>query len=164
MAEFRFTNEHRTSEVGKVIDALRRPRLWIPTTNDYPSHEEWLGKTEADIAAGRKRAMISYYDNEAVAAIVYRRHETLNNVVEIRNISVVPEARGRLIGSFALVNTELEAVRHDFPGTDTLMVDTKISNAEMIGFLENHGYSVQEIADLYMQGTELDAVLAKSLV
>jgi ribosomal protein S18 acetylase RimI-like enzyme len=163
MAEFRFTNEHRLSEVGKVIDVLKRPRLWIPTNDDYPAHGQWLEKTEAEIAAGTKRAMISYYNNEAVAAIVYRRHETQNNVVEIRNISVVPEARGRLIGSFALVNTELEAVRHDFPDTETITVDTKISNAEMIGFLENHGYSVQEIANLYDQSTGPDAILAKHM-
>lgn len=163
MAEFRFTNEHRSSEVGKVIDVLRRPRLWVPTAADYPDHDQWLQRTEADIASGKKRAMISYYDGEPVAAIVYRRHPEHTNVVEIRNISVVPEARGRLIGSFALVNTELEAVQHDFPETDTLMLDTKTSNTEMIGFLERHGYGIQEVADLYGLGAGLDAVLVKSI-
>jgi len=164
MAEFRITNEHSPSEVGNVIDVLRRPRIWIPTQVDYPDHQVWLDKTEAQIASGKKRAFLAYNGIEPIGSVVYQRHEQQPDVLEIRSISVVPESNGRYVGSFILRNTEIEGAANDFPGVDTVMVDTKVSNTEMIDFLLKHGYVVVEITDLYQQGAGLDAVLTKTLV
>ena len=49
------------------------------------------------------------------------------------------------MGSFLLRNTELEAVRHEFPDCTDVMVDTKVSNAPMIGFLINQGYQIEDL-------------------
>jgi N-acetylglutamate synthase-like GNAT family acetyltransferase len=162
MAEFRFTNEHKASEVGNVISVLRRPRLWIPTETDYPGHSTWLEKVEDQIQTGKKRAMLAYIAGKPVGAVVYQRHEQSPNVVEVRNISVSPDSTHRGIASFLLRNTEIEAVSVDFPGTDTIMVDTKITNPEMIQFLETRRYELAGIADLYETGTP-DAVFTKPL-
>lgn len=163
MAEFRFTNEHRPSEAGKVASVLARPRLWIPTKQDYPDFDTWLMKTEAQIAGNNKRAMLSYAGSQPVGAVIYQRHETLPNTISIRNISVSPDSQGRYIGSFLLRNTEIEASQHDFPECTDVIVDTKITNSHMINFLVAHGYRVDEVADLYGLNAGLDAVLVKSI-
>lgn len=163
MAKFRITNEHRRSEVGNVIDVLRRPRLWIPTDKDYPDHGSWLEKTEFEIGTDKKRAFLAYSSSKPVGTIVYQRHEDSPEVLEIRNISILPEAQGRYLGSFLLRNTEIEGATNDFPDVTKIMVDTKTTNTGMICFLIEHGYGVHEITDLYGLGTGLDVVLIKSL-
>lgn len=163
MAEFRITNEPSASKVGNVIDVLRRPRLWIPTQADYPYHQAWLEKTAAQIASDKKRAFLAYSGNDPIGTIVYQRHEQCPDVLEVRNISVDPKQNGRYIGSFLLRNMEIEGATNDFPGVRKVMVDTKATNTGMINFLLRHGYVIEELTDLYQQGTGLDAVLAKEL-
>ena len=163
MIEVRFSNDHSARQRSDVVAVLRQPRLWIPTAEDYPRHAEWLDKTESEVANGTKRAMLGYSDQQPVGAIVYRKHEDLNNVVEIRNISICPLVQGRLFGSFMLRQAEIDAVQNDFAGIDTFSVDTKITNTGMIGFLESEGYEITDIADLYQDGTGEDAILTKSV-
>jgi ribosomal protein S18 acetylase RimI-like enzyme len=163
MADFRFTNEHTSDEVGNVIDVLRRPRLWIPTQKDYPDYDAWLEKTEAEIASDKKRAMLAYMGRQPVGAVIYQRHKEQPRTIEIKNISVSPHTQGRHIGSFMLRNSEIEAIRNDFPDADRLIVDTKVTNADMINFLVNHGYRIHEVTSLYGPESGLDAVLTKSV-
>jgi ribosomal protein S18 acetylase RimI-like enzyme len=163
MAEFRFTNEHSSSELGNVIDVLRRPRLWVPTEADYPDHAAWLEKVEAQLGTNQKRAMVAYDTTTPIGAVVYQRHLECPKILEIRNISVAPESHGRYMGSFLLRNTEIEGIGNDFPGVDTVMVDTKVTNTGMITFLLHHGYKVEEVADLYGKETGLDVVLTKPI-
>lgn len=162
MAEFRITNEHSSSEVGNVIGLMERPRLWVPET-DYPDYYEWLQKTEAQVNSGKKRAMLAYSGREPVGTVVYQQHENRPNTVEIRNISVSPDMRGRYIGSFLLRNTEVDAINEDFPECNQVMVDTKITNTDMIAFLLRHGYQLEEITDLYGLSAGQDAVFTKPL-
>lgn len=164
MIEARFSNDHSTRQLGDVMTVLGQPRLLIPTSVDYPRHDEWLDETEAEIADGTKRAMLGYSGHDPVAVIVYRRHETQDNVVKIRNISVSPVAQRRLFGTFMLRLVQEDVTQNDFPGVDTFVVDTKITNPGMIGFLEGLGWVVTGIADLYQDGTGEDVVLTKSLV
>jgi ribosomal protein S18 acetylase RimI-like enzyme len=84
--------------------------------------------------------------------------------LEIKNISVDPEAEGRYIGSFLLRNSEIEAAKVDFPDIEHVTIDTKRTNQGMVEFLLDHGYQLQEVTDLYGTGTGLDAVFTKSLV
>jgi ribosomal protein S18 acetylase RimI-like enzyme len=162
MRDFRFSNEHSSGLHEGAIDVLSRPRLWIPE-DDYPDYYEWLEKVEAQLEDGRKRAMVAYSGRQAVGAIVYQRHEANLDTVEIKNISVQPDMRGRYVGSFLLSNTAVAATGYDFPECDRLMVDTKISNTDMINFLIRHGYTITEICDLYYLGAGDDAVMTKSI-
>ncbi|MDB5160648.1 MAG: hypothetical protein JWO96_28 [Candidatus Saccharibacteria bacterium] len=163
MTEFRITNEHRPSDLGSIVGLLESPRLWVPTHQDYPKHNEWLQKAEAQIADDSKRAMLAYSGREPVGTVIYQRHQTRPGVVEVKNISVSPISRGRYFGSFLLRNTEIEATTQDFPNCTAVMVDTKITNTDMITFLHGQGYRLEEITDLYGQDAGLDAVLVKSL-
>lgn len=163
MKEFRFTNEHTSSQIADITDLLRKPRLWVPTERDYPNHNDWLGKTEAQLQSNTKRAMVARMGRETIGAIVYQRDPHLNSQLEIRNISVSPDARGRYAGAFMLRNTEIEAVRNDFPGVETITIDTKEANQEMIAFLLSQDYQVADVLDLYGLGAGLDVVLTKSV-
>lgn len=164
MTEFRFNNDHNSAEVSDIIDVLRQPRLWIPTERDYPNHASWLDKTEALITSGKKRVMAAYMGQDAIGAVVYQRSDDQPISLEIRNISVSTDARGRYVGAFLLRNTEIEAVQNDFPDIEEFVVDTKVSNIEMIAFLKSQGYTVKEIKDIYGLNTGLDVVLSKSVI
>ena len=163
MINLRFSNELSKSQLGDVMKVLSRPRLWIPTSADYPRHQEWLDKSEAQIAEGSKRALLAYADNTPVGAIVYRRHETEEKTVEIRNISIDPAIRGQLFGAFMLRQVETDVLANEYPKADTFVVDTKINNTSMISFLENQGYRRSNTLDLYQDGTGMDAILVKTL-
>ena len=94
MQDFRFSNEHSPTEVSGIVDVLRRPRLYIPTAKDYPNHNDWLEKVEAQMASGSKRAMAAYMGKGAVGAVVYQRMPGNARILEVRNISVADSARG----------------------------------------------------------------------
>lgn len=164
MADFRFTNEHSSGDLGNIADVLMRPRLWIPTEADYPGHGEWVQKTEAQLANEEKRAMVAYKGRTPIGTIVYQRHQIRPNTVEIKNVSVSDDARGRFVGSFLLRNVEIESVLYDFPDCDTIVGDTKLTNTEVIRFVRKHGYMLEGVADLYGTGTKLDAIFSKTTV
>ena len=163
MVDFHITNELSNPQIADVTDLLRKPRLWIPTEKDYPSHRDWLDKSEAQLASGSKRAMTAYMGSKAIGTVIYQRDPQSPSNLEIRNISVSPDARGRYVGAFLLRNAEVEAVQHDFPGVERISVDTKATNVEMINFLLSQGYEIEDIKDLYGVGTGLDAVVSKSV-
>lgn len=160
MRDVRFTNEHDTASAGNVIDVLKRPRLWIPTT-DYPDYPLWLDKVEAELDTQAKRAMLAYSGTEPVGVVLYQRHKEQSDTVEIKNISVSPDVRGRYFGSFLLRNVEAEALGSDFPTCSKMVVDTKLSNFDMINFLLKHRYRPTLITDLYRLGGGEDIVLTK---
>ena len=164
MEDILFRNEHKESELGNVCDVLTRPRLWVPTSLDYPSHGEWVEKVEAQLGNGQKRAMLAYRGNVPIGVCVYQRHPNIPGAIEIKNLSVTPDAQGRYIGAFLLRNTELEGTQNDFPECYILIGDTKITNLEMINFLIGQGYFPQEITDLYKTDTSLDITLTKTLL
>jgi ribosomal protein S18 acetylase RimI-like enzyme len=167
MIEIKFSNDHSPRQRSKVMTVLKLPRLWIPTAADYPRHDEWLDKTESEIADGTRGAMLGCSDHNPVGAIIYRRHKTQGNVVELRNISISPSVRGRLFGAFMLRQVEVDVtLNNEFVGIDTFSVDTKVTNTGMIGFLESQGYSytLADIADLYHDGTGDDVTLTKLLI
>lgn len=143
---------------------LRRPRLWIPTEADYPRHSEWLDKVEAEVLDGSRRAFLARNGLTPTGVLVYKRDDDDPTILKIRNISVPPEERGRFVASYMLRNVELEIGPEDYPGVSSVVIDTKLSNREMLEFLIWHGYSLTEVTDLYQDGTGLDAVLTKSLL
>lgn len=160
MRDFRFTNELNTHELGDTIGVLRRPRLWVPEA-DYPDYHYWLDKAEAELANGSKRAMLAYAGREPIGAVLYQRYKEDAMSVEIKNISVSPDMRGRYIGAFMLRNTEAEALAFDYPGSRRMVVDTKAANAGMVGFLLRQGYQPQGATDLYGLGAGIDITFAK---
>jgi len=161
MKEFRFVNELGSREIGDTIGVLEKPRLWIPET-DYPDYYFWLEKVEEELGKDLKRGLLAYAGKEPVGAVLYQRHKGLDGTVEIKNISVSPDMRGRYFGAFMLRNVEMEALNFEYPDCDRIMVDTKTTNNDMIGFLLRQGYEPKTRTDLYGLGTGEDIVFTKS--
>jgi ribosomal protein S18 acetylase RimI-like enzyme len=160
MTNIRFTNELDFQDTQQVVGVLRSERLWIPTGKDYPRHAEWLGKTEYELLEGDKQAFLASVDRSPCGVIVYRSDPDNSQVVDIRNISITPQKRGILIGSFML--RQVERAAHEKQAS-TLRVDTKIGNEAMIQFLTEQGYDIKGIEDLYGDGTGEDVVMEKSV-
>lgn len=164
MQDFRFTNEHRPGGAGEIVSFLEKPRLWIPSTADYPDHFDWLDKVGTQLEREQKRAMVAYHGRNIVGTIVYQRHVTQPSTLEIKNLSVIPTSEGRYVGSFLLRNVEIEGSQNDFPGCSRIVFDTKTTNTGIISFGTRHGYRLLEVTDLYGLGAGEDAVFAKSVV
>ncbi|MDB5170433.1 MAG: hypothetical protein JWO35_127 [Candidatus Saccharibacteria bacterium] len=162
MANFQFTNEHRMSDVGNIIGVLEKPRLWVPES-DYPDYYYWLEKVESELGTQQKRAMLAYAGAVPVGVVLYQKHRTRHNTVEIKNISVSPDQRGRYVGSFLLKNAEVEALNSDYPECTSVVVDTKATNTGMVDFLVRHRYAPAGVTDLYGLGAGDDILFAKTL-
>ena len=94
MLDIRFSNQPNGRNIDAASELLVRPRLWVPG-GDYPAHAEWVDMTLAQIEEERKRAMVAYIGDEQVGVLVYQRHKTDPLKLEIKNLSIEPQARGR---------------------------------------------------------------------
>lgn len=163
MREFLMRNDLQPRHIGDAIGVLTEPRFGI-TEGSYPDYSYWIEKVADQLGKNEKRAMMMYWGQNAVGTILYQRHRTEKLTVEIKNISVSPGAEGRHIASFMLRNVEHEATQNDFPGCNRILVDTKVSNRDMIGFLFDQGYTPIATADLYELGAGQDIVFEKNIM
>ncbi|MFH0912334.1 MAG: GNAT family N-acetyltransferase [Patescibacteria group bacterium] len=159
--DFRFTNEYPTSQLDEVVAYLLGPRLWIPQT-DYPDFGEWAERTYQELLRGGKRAMVATARNkEIVGVTIYQRHRKRADYLEIKNLTVRPDQRGRYLASFLLRNTEIEGSR-EF-GVQAVVCDAKANNVAVRWFLKKHRYHVSGRENLYNLGAGDDLVYAKDL-
>ena len=159
----RFTDEMNPRNAAGVIDVLRAPRLWIPTVADYGArHGEWLGKVEHGLIDGTRHALHARVGRQSVGAIVYRPNESDLRIIDIRNISIHPDVKGRRFGTFMLRNIEMLA-QEQYADVERFRIDTKATNTEMLSFLSEQGYGLTSVSDLYGDGKP-DVVLEKSLI
>lgn len=164
MRDFRFTNETSGRNTDATATLLVQPRLWIPG-GDYPDHMRWREKALEEIKQGSKRTMLALWGSDPVGQIIYQRHPQDPAIVEIRNISIEPHARGRLIASFLLRQVEAEA-SIEFPGATTLVGDTKVTNTGLLAFAASHGYSAQLMQQLdspYAHNGTPDVAFSKTI-
>ncbi|WKZ28694.1 MAG: GNAT family N-acetyltransferase [Patescibacteria group bacterium] len=160
--DIRFTNELHPSRHDELVDYLRGPRLGMPKRH-YPDYDDWLGRVHAELGKQQKRAIVALDGGNVVGAVVYQRHKQQSDVLEIRNVTVRPDMRGRYVASFLVRNLEIEGLR-DFPGVTRILCDAKRENREIRLFLLQHRYVVAGALDLYGLGAGEDLVFSKSLL
>lgn len=158
--EFKFTNEYPLHRVDEIISYLTGPRLWIPQ-NDYPDFFDWAQKAHRELKKELKRATIALCNNDVVGVVVYQKDKIIKDALEIKNITVRPDKRGRYIASFLLRNTEIEGV--DEFKSSSIICDAKARNLEMMYFLQKHGYRITGKNDLYQLNTGQDLVYKKDV-
>ena len=152
------TNEFKLSKIDEIVDYLSKPRLWVPKL-DYPDYSNWMNQVHAQIRNESKRAMTAIEDGRIIGTVLYQKHKILQDTLEIKNISISPEKKGRHIASFLLRNAEIEGLR-DY-NSRRVMVDTKANNIDMRSFLLSCRYRVLKEQDLYNLGSGLDVVFTK---
>lgn len=158
--KFTFTNNFPISRVDEVVSYILGPRLWI-LSRDYPDILNWAEKAHQELKRQSKRVMVALDHNQIIGATVYQCHKQKPGALELKNITVRPEARGRYIASFLLRNTEIEGQR-DF-GSSHILLDTKATNFAIRFFLTKHRYQRLEQLDLYRLGAGEDVVYRKDL-
>ena len=158
--DFRFTTEYSLSRLDEIIVYLMGPRLWIPHT-DYPDFGEWAERSYQEIKKERKRAIIALSQDQIVGVIVYQQHKKFSESLELKNLTVRPDQRGRHIASFLIRNAEVEGLK-EFKATNVLC-DVKASNFGVRLFLLKHQYHIVTETDLYLLGTGNDIVFRKDL-
>ena len=156
--EFRFTNEFPLARLDEMISFMAGPRLWVPRS-DYPDFLSWADKTYREIRRETKRAMIALMGRELVGLTVYQAHRKMPDALEIKNLTVRPDARGRHIASFLMRNTELEGAREY--GASSVVCDAKSDNLPVRYFLTRCGYRAVGRQDLYHLGSGDDTVFTK---
>lgn len=155
-----FSNEFPLSRTDEIVDYLSGPRLWIPKV-DYPDYDDWLQKVYRQLRGGEKRAIIAMDGRTLMGTIIYQKHQTLSDTLEIKNLTVRPDKQGRYIASFLLRNAEVEG-SHDFK-TSLTSCDTKKNNFAVRMFLFKNGYIIKGEDDLYKLNSGNDIVFGKNL-
>lgn len=93
--------------------------------------------------------------------MVYQRHKAVPSALEIKNITVRPDMRGRFIAGFLLRNAEIEGAA-DY-GVREVIVDAKARNVAIRAYLWRQGYRRRGEEDLYGLGAGQDVVYGKRL-
>jgi ribosomal protein S18 acetylase RimI-like enzyme len=158
--EITFTSDRTPPRADELVEYLRGPRLWIPRI-DYPDFDAWSEKVHAQLKSEEKRALIALSGGAVVGAVVYQRHRSEAGALEIKNLTVRPDMRGRFIARFLLRNAEIEG-GSDY-GASRVVLDAKASNVALRTYLFGQGYAVREVVDLYGLGTGRDVVYHKRL-
>src|SRR5208282_2454062 len=149
LVEFTFTSEGTGGRADELVDYLRGPRLWIPQV-DYPDFDGWADKVHQQLKSEEKRALVALSYRNIVGAIVYQRHKTVTSALEIKNLTVRPDMRGRFIARFLLRNAEIEGAA-DYDVSEVL-IDAKARNIALRAYLLGQGYHVRGVEDLYGLG------------
>lgn len=157
--DFRFTSDGSAQRADEVVSYLRGPRLWIPRP-DYPDIDEWLEKVHRQLKLETKRALVALHRGDVVGAVLFQKHLAAEETLEIKNITVRPDMRGRHIASFLLRNAEIEGCK-DFRAR-RIWVDAKERNTGIRAFLFQNGYLPSAPVDLYGHGAGADIVYSKA--
>lgn len=158
--DFRFTTDYPFSRLDEIVAYLAGPRLWIPKT-DYPDFLDWANRSYEELRTETKRAMLALEGNDIAGITIFQRHKKYKEALEIKNLTVRPESRGRYIASFLLRNTEIEGAR-EF-GSSLILCDAKSKNLSIRTFLFTNHYSAVQKGDIYgIEGGE-DAVYRKRI-
>lgn len=156
--DFRFTNEYPVSKLDEIVSYLLGPRLWIPHS-DYPDFLDWAERAHQELKKEQKRALVAVENNDIVGVTIYQRHKQHPDALEIKNLTVRPDKRGRYIASFLLRNSEIEGTA-EF-GSREIVCDAKKNNLPIRFFLERNHYNPIARADLYGKSGGEDIVFKK---
>lgn len=158
---FQFTNEYAISRLDEIVNYLMGPRLWIPQ-GDYPDFLDWADKVHRELKTESKRAMVALENNDIVGVTVYQRHKLHSDALEIKNLTVRPDRRGRYIASFLLRNSEIEGAK-DFK-SNRVLCDAKAQNWPIRHFLLKNKYRIISKENLYCKGGGDDLVYIKPVL
>jgi ribosomal protein S18 acetylase RimI-like enzyme len=159
--DFRFTNNYPVSQLEEIVEYLVGPRLWIPNT-DYPDFLDWASRTYEEFRKESKRALLALSGNEIVGLMIYQPHRRNLDALEIKNLTVRPDKRGRYIASFLLRNAEIDGAK-EFK-KNRIIYDAKANNFAIRKFLLTNHYRILGRADLYGIGAGEDLIYEKKLV
>ena len=78
----------------------------------YPRYDSWVQKTEHELAAGYKGAVMCFSFGKLAGDLVYQPHKSIPRFLEIKNARVDSRVGWRNVGSFMFKQVEVEARKH----------------------------------------------------
>lgn len=149
---FNFRTIESMDDLRRGIDFLSKQDL------SYPNYNLWVEKAEAELVSGVKTGILAFSEGIVVGDLIYQAHKEFPRVRELKNLRVHPNLRDRYFANFMLKQAEMD-LGVDF---DSLMIDARENNFQMINFLESAGYNKFEFVNLYENNLR-DVVLTKSI-
>lgn len=154
---FSFTTD---LDLKRTMDLLASPRLWISRAA-YPDFGDWLGRAAMELDRGIKHGIYCYFDEKLVGAAIYQRHKTISSFLELKNLTVLPEAGRRFVASFLVRNVEIEGSK-EFKPTH-IVCDAKRDNVAIQQFLVGNKYRATATLDLYGLNAGADILYMKEM-
>jgi ribosomal protein S18 acetylase RimI-like enzyme len=142
------TSAESIKEIRMTVDFLARQPL------DYPKYQEWVGRAEAELFQGHKRALLAFLDGHLVADLVWQPHKQVSQLLEIKNLRVHPRVRQRDFGRFLLRQVET------LPGFAGIICDVRENETGIRDFMVRCGYTIAAKLPLY-ESTKADLILTK---
>ena len=138
-------------EIRLTVDFLAGQPL------NYPKYQEWVGRAEAELFKGHKRAILAFLDGHLVADLVWQPHKQVSQLLEIKNLRVHANVRQREFGRFLLKQVET------MPGYAGIICDVQAEETGIRDFMVRCGYNIAATVPLY-DSEKADLVLVKPLV
>ena len=168
MIDLRISDDPTPRNLDMAFDLLRGGE---GANKDYPGHDGWVEVTIENMRLGLgKVALIASYNGVPMALVIYQRHPDMPNMVEVKNMTLTPQLiRSNLPGLPGLLLQTLDkSVTDTYPETQTLVADTKASNARVIRLAEQNGWEVAATTMLVGSGKfghngKPDVVLTKDV-
>jgi ribosomal protein S18 acetylase RimI-like enzyme len=135
----------------------------VPLDLGYKGWNDWLGKVEAELFSGQKRAILGFSEQglsrQLVSYLIWQGHKTMKSFAEFKSARVHPEFRGRLILPFSLRQAEHEAAQ---AGYQYAILDARADNTKVLSTLVKSGFEINFSTNLY-EPDKRDIVLVKDL-
>lgn len=151
--------------VSEITERIVGRRLWFPQGSavDYPNIGEWSQQVYNELKSESKRAIVAVFSrrglSRVVGAIIYQRHKTERDLLELKHLSVDPAAGGRRIAAFLLRQAEVEGLGEY--ESAAIVCDAKVLRTDVYRFLIANHYAPLTVVDLYGFQTGLDVVFRK---
>ncbi len=146
----RFVSADSRKEIQTTVGFLAKQSL------GYPRYNDWVGRAEAELHAGYKRAILAFSEDCLVGNLIWQPHKTIQGAVEWKNLRVHPTVKRRLFGRFIIRQAE------EICGLTVAICDVRTDQKDTIRFLLACGYTVAAILPLY-DSEKPDAVMVKWL-
>lgn len=150
--DFNFRSVQTSREIRQARDFLLKQDL------SYAGYSSWVQRAEAELFSGYKRAALAYSNGMIVGDIVWQMHKQIPRVREIKNIRIHPDVRGRYLAHFLIKQAEVE----DRQEYDSLLVDARENQQDLIGLMRDMGYRPIAILNLYDDNNDVVLVKSKS--
>ncbi len=148
---FEFTDIESVEELNQCIDFLYKQDL------SYPNYRGWVPKCKAELVDGYKKGIITFFERRIVGDVIYQPHKKNPGFLEVKNLRVHPQIRGRYCPTFMLKQVVVEN-----PNYDAMIVDAPSEFPNVIAFFESCGFIPILSKPLYDDGAP-DIVMIKPI-
>ncbi len=150
--DFNFTSLQDTRQLRQLMDFIHLQDL------GYPKYHDWVAKAESELLSGYKGAIIAYSSGHVVGDLIFQPHKGVSTLLEIKNLRVHPDLRGREFSRFMLRQLEVEANGR----YDALIGDIREDQKQLVAFSYGWGFSPIRTVPLYGDDKK-DVVIVKFL-